>query len=577
MITFSKALPLFAIMITAICTSLLLKSKPSLRKGYSPPHRITLILTFFLALLGAILTLALDFRESLPYYVMLIITTASITALSPHIGPRGRGLLLCSILMWQLMILYDQVPEACIALGEGTQMTRFMVKNGVWEFGAAHNPSYNPLPTVAFIITALDYATSLPWYNWFLVFSVFYLSLIVAYDLTIFSLTKEVTGSSTAGILAILLLTLTPQTNPLMHPYQWSGNLLVLISSLMFIRAVSKRKRARGAKICMIVSFASAILAHATAGMSTFLPFMAIMVGYFSLHALKSKEPSAIAVVNLRSSVLFTGALLLVIALARAVHTSGYVEYILPSLSAFFRELFFPEAIGPAGEAWYPLYERAGINPIQAYAWVLAPSLATALILTDLLKKKVEFWHLTLYVTAIVFIASAYLQAAFSHAPTVKFNRLAYVWIPFMIPMGALALVRVLKGGRLIGVVSLALVLIAAPIATHDPNVSWRQYAEIRGGRATLSIADLTEAHSLLQLLDNVSEKLYIRSLECKGYAYLPSGERVEVLRNSLEEALNTIAFIHDIKLPKLQKLTIVDREFSKVYDSERSSVFMSK
>jgi len=326
----------------------------------------------------------------------------------------------------------------------------------------------------------------------------------------------------------------------------------------------------------MFVSFASAMLAHATAGMLTFFPFMAVTVGYFSLHALRSKEPSAIAVLNLKSSVLFTGILLLVITLARAVYTSGYVEYILPLLTAFFREMFFPEAREPTGGAWYPLYERAGVSPIQAYAWVLAPSLATALILTDLLKKKVKFWHLTLYVTAVIFIVSAYLQAAFSHAPTMKFNRLAYVWIPFMIPMGALALARALKGGRLIGVVSLALVLIAAPIAAHDPNISWRQYTIIRGGEPhQLSSADIAEAQHLLPLL----EPAHGIAISSKTFK-IGAGGRLSmwesVYTNGLKEALGTLAFIHEAELP--QTIVVLDESeyllFNKVYTSGRSTIY---
>jgi hypothetical protein len=268
---------------------------------------------------------------------------------------------------------------------------------------------------------------------------------------------------------------------------------------------------------------------------------------------------------------------LVVVTLARAVYTYGYLEYVLPIVENFLIDIFFPE-LRAEGIVAGPLYERSNVSPIQAYAWALAVALATALITIDLFRRKIKYWYLALYALAILHLFIGYASLAIFKLPPTQISRGTYVVIPFIIPIAAMALTKTLKANRRIALASLILVIMAVPIASHDPMISPREWLRIRKFDVVqLSSADLTEASNLMPLLQHANN-IYIKSEAFR----IGGGERLKewepIFTNKLTEALKTLLYIHALEGPEIS--IVLDEssyiEFNRAYDSGRSAVYCS-
>jgi len=585
-LSFTKALPVFTISLTVIYVFLLLRSKDRSERFRisSKIYSNILLSTFILATIGILLTLAFDFRESLAYYIIVTFITLFLIVLSlQEKSKTQKYTLLLALIIWHLIMLWDRIPLSGITLSETSHMIRDMLMEGRWEYSWAHNPAYNPLPTASFTIATLSYVTSLPWYGFSLWFF-FYFIFMISYDLVIYRLTEEITGSNAAGMLAILLLGLTPETNLLMHSFQWPANLLVLISISMFIRALGNGIR-RETILLSSLCYVSAILTHPTAGIMTFLPLSILLFSYllrkFKMIVLKITSFPGIQPSMLRRSLVKSFFMLLIVfTLVRAVCTSGYMGYIVPMLSKFIHEMFIA---GETSERTFvPLYDRSGVNFIQAYSWALAISLASALILVEVTERKIDFWHLVFYITSATFILTGFLIGFISKAPaSTAMYRGAYTAIPLMLPLAALSIARVLENGRAVSMVALLTIILAVPISIQDPNISPREYGKIRGWEYTyvsppsycnlpVSVTRLgiEEAENILSLLQPFSNIAVASSKVIK----VSPGQ----YSNNLVQAIKALTFINGTNLYE-PSIILNESQFSifdRVYDSKRCTVY---
>jgi len=580
-LTFIQAILLFAILQIAVLLLLLLKtSRIDASKGFALGMRVAKTLSLASCLL-AVATFTFTwllpgFRESIPYYVMLFALTALILmdVFARNGGPISAGFF--SIVFWQLSIYMGLMPLVDISVGEGTGMDRALAFNDRWDFSWAHNPSYNPLPTMAFLRVTLSRILGLPWYS---SSSAFFLSLAlwIAYNLTVYMLTYVITRDRIASFISMMFVTVTPLTPIHQHPYQWSSNLMWIAALAVLFKSILQGVQPRISDLTTIVLLsAGAFLAHAT-GLA--LP-IALALAWLTLTLMKKVKKVISRVVVVEEStptvlkVLSTALTLsTIVFIVRVLLPAGTFEYIFPILQGVVTSLvdILKEAFSPAPPTMegvhIPLYERAGVSPIQAYSWTLGVSAAMAWIAYRVIReRRLTFIELFLIAPTIVvgyvFLAYGIFKASGAHF----INTRSYVFIPLLYPLASLTMSRIARQSRRFSPLVILLIALAATIASHDPNVSPIQYVATRGSKPlTLTPSDIAKSHIAVQLIDQGyiftdAKALYVVSYEAfqKTIVYTARGLVSEVILSSkFSETTQLYAFIHNIVLPKLVTLNI--------------------
>jgi hypothetical protein len=512
--------------------------------------------------LGLILTLFTNFRETASYFIILSLVLL-INTLYIILG-RSSGLVLGSFILWHLMMYLGKIPSIDIAVGEGSAMVREMRLNDHWDFRCAHNPSYNPIPTVAFIQATLSRITTMNWYSYSLG-SIVFLAILITYDLSIYTLTYTVTRDDRVALISIPLVAITPETPIHQHPYQWSGNALVLIATALLINAI-KGIESRINFITITLLFTGAILAHATGLSYVFLLIMLLLVGLLSNYIPRRGKPRILFSMHRLAFIL---TVLLIILVVRSAYTYGYLGYVYPAVKSAFQSLIdlIKEFFTPSEEiteaTHIPLYERAGVPWIQAYVWSYALSIATAYILHSLVRGKTDLLELVLYASCASFVGIAFVGYGLLKAQGFYWmNRTTYVFIPLVYPLVAKTLIKILesvftKAHLIFALLGLALFVVAAPIASQDPNISPIQYASAREAPIIeLTHTDLTKACTLIEKLSlgtNEHVIVYSENNFIKKIVYTARGEVAEyVFSNKLVEAIGLYSFIHKVSAPQV-------------------------
>ncbi len=595
MISFTTALILFTVMLTGAYLGFLLAGGRSeafaVRRNRSISSALS-ISAFALSLIGVVLTLSTDFRETPPYFA--IITLVPVLAIMSR-AFGGYRLDLTSIILWHIMMCFSKMPYIDVSIGEGSQMVREMRFNDHWDFKWAHNPSYNPIPTMAFIQATLSRIIGVSWCSYVLGAAIFF-ARAIAYDLAIYCLTHTLTNNSLASLTSIVLIAITPETALHQHPYQWSGNMLTLLALILIVKAFKKRIEFWKTTIILITTlFTGSILSHPT-GLSLLI---------LSTFSLLSKEiVSTLRKFNLEIErnmselPVIIPSILLAIFLFRAMYTYGYAGYVLPNLIAvynglidFLKEFFIPGE-KELGEAYHiPLYERAGISPMQAYAWSFVIAVATANMVYGLLKKRVEETKTLLYIATISIIFISFTgYAVIRLREFYVLNRTTYVFIPYIIPLAAEAIATTItKRSKVIALISLILLAISAPIASQDPNISPIQYAKARASETVeLHLEDLLMAKIIMHNIDVDMHQLYhlyIKSDEIfrtGRYRLVMNGSAVgiwyPVYTSRLESALNLYSFINS--LPSIDVTTQIGendiQNLNLIFSTGNNEVYLS-
>jgi hypothetical protein len=436
------------------------------------------------------------------------------------------------------------------------------------------------------------------WYSYSLGLIVF-LPRLIAYDLAIYTLTYAVTRDSRIALLSIPLVAITPETPIHQHPYQWSGNALVLTATALLINVI-RGEEPRINFLAITLLFTGAIFAHAT-GLSYLFLLATLLLMKVAFKYLPHRGGTGVMFSTRQLTLILS--VLLVILIVRSVYTYGYLASIYPIAMSIFQGLInlIKEFLTPSEEiseaVHIPLYERAGEYWIQAYVWSFSLSIATAYILYSLIKGKINFVEFTLYTTCALFIGAAFIGYGLLKMVSFYFmNRTTYVFIPLVHPLAAKTLAKILEGISyssirvyfIIALLGLTLFIAAAPIASQDPNISPIQYAKARQSEiVSLGISDIREAEFALKLGGKEVYYVYSHTIYKTG-AYRLSNNPEEravgiwypVPTTKLKSAIELQSFVNKLPEPSIEVLTSNEWEYAilninLIYNSHRNYLFI--
>jgi len=287
-LSFSNAIPVFfALQVIVFLILLLLSEKIKAEDTFRIPHNvsaITIKVFYVLLIIGGLATTFMNFRDTLLYNSIILLTPLVLILLIT--SSFSSKLTLATAIMWHYMLMAPEIGGDFVSVTEGVHMTRTMVFYGRWLPELAHNPSYNPFPTMAFVRAALSLLTGLPWYNQGTALLTLVI-VIVAFDLAVHIFSSKIFSDNRVGITAIFIFALTPYLSITSHAYQVPATLLWFLSVYMLIQWLSPFQRKYS--ILAILFFASAILTHPTAYIEMILPAVLLSVKYFgSIINLKS-------------------------------------------------------------------------------------------------------------------------------------------------------------------------------------------------------------------------------------------------------------------------------------------------
>jgi len=511
-LTFTRAIPIFFIIQTVLFLALLKlaeRTNKNARIKVNISNKVLstiLKLLYITVLIGGVTTSLIEFRYTTMYNIV-IITTPIVLILLLALGYESK-LMLATAIMWHYMLIAPRMPKDLISITEGVHMTRTMILYGKWIPELAHNPSYNPFPTMAFVRAALALITSIPWYSWF-IFITLIISTLIAYDLTIFILTSKLASSSSVGMLAIILTALTPYLLVTGHAHQVPANMMWLLSTYAMILVIKYAKRKY--IFLAILLFFAAILTHPTAYIEILLPLTLLLSLYIKRIINKDRDISEkVSAIAFRQSIKIFIIAFFVLGSIRFAYEVGYVEYVggsgIQAIKELLSRIFIGEGI-EASRVSLSLYDYGGVPFYQAYLWSLSAAIAFALVLYHLLKRSIDIYQLLFSITAYIFITTGYIMGVFiRNLPTSGLYRGAYPAFSLLIPLSAIAIRKILKAKCLIVAVIIILFL-ASSFTLNDPELSPRMAAKIRGiperiklVRATL--ADIIEARTVMNFME---------------------------------------------------------------------------
>jgi hypothetical protein len=585
-ITFSRALVLFVAGFTVIYLFLLLFSQGKeeyltirIPRG---SFRVLVLITFSLSLIVSTFTLHTNwFKDSL-WYIIIITALTPLIFLTIINGDKISALI--SLLSLQIALHFTPIPKLdMIILEEGCEMTACLAESGFWNPACAHNPNYNPFPTVASILVILSQVVGVEWYRWITTHILYYISFYIAYDLILISLTRALTDNWRISYISVYLITITPETFLHGHAYQWLGNLLNLICLYALIKILHESLPKNTSLITIAIAYSTAILTHATA-MNYMLILLSMIMIMTIIH--HGRRFSFIAVdrdtfkskgFRFASNVIL---LILVIissvTFIRATYTYDYGRYVIGSLVDFLKAFLSPEILEV--KAYRPLYELTGVNPIQAYVWSLAIAIAAAEVFYAIFKKNLKTLDLALFTGSVLNLTLGYIYILItSYVPTTALYRGAYTAIPYIIPIASRGLYRTLKNSKVTLVVSLLILTLATPIASQDPGVNFKVYEQIKGNQVIeYLIGDYIEALTLY----NITLRMYLEgSLIVSGRLYeyhVLTAARGYVgveYKSPIVDVINMLHLISGGKLNvKMKVLTQSSTAISLIYHSGRGT-----
>jgi len=565
MISFTQGLVLFTGVFTIVYTLILIFSE---RTDFKFEYKSSTYWLKYSIIFVMVLTLVLfvcvfiifDFKDSLLYSLLFPFTVLLMLYMLRSIDVRTsmwtKKVMLFLVILLHVIIVYN--PCYGISIDERHPALARMAIEGFYDTNRPLlNPVYNPLPMDLSLFLVLFYVPGFSPIHGITQWLVSFF-MILTIDLILYSLVIKLTEEWISGILAILILAITPPLNFLEHYCKLAGMMLVLISIFIVIK-IFKDRTLLIAILTLVASYIAAIFYHPTAGLELFALFGILLGSLF----LKSFNDEAKAVLK---NPLFRALLvyLSIITLARWIYGGGF-ELLVCSMKNYIVSMFqWKEE-----EKLVPLYERAGVNPIQSFAWSTPAAMAGSLILYTLLKK--EIWYSVLIPSLAMggaFFLSIGLVGAYTRSG--GFYASMYPGFILLMPAAALVTFKALRSPlKLIALSLILLVTISASVAIKDPMLM-RVYifqkepgVIIGGGYFPVKEKELTIARSLLLFApaDKIIKTsfgpafLYINpygNIEAfVGFPGDPKYERDYRLLLQGRIKYNTIYVINVIQLPK--------------------------
>ena len=499
MIKFSYALLLFVAVLTAVYLVILLFND-KFRGGHKRRLKVR---TANIAVLGAYASMVLLivfqrlWNTSLFYFLLYPVTV--FLFLIAVVGSSGsnRNYLLISAVLLHLVVLSIVFPSFGIMI---TERTPALVK---LEVAKTWNPEwrmldsyYDPFPMDLGLFYVFSEITGISYIDLLGVW-IIALLFVVAYDLTLFSLAKGISGSWKVGILSILLFTFTPPATINPQP-QWLASFFILIFMLGLFRAL-KDFPSVSCMVLVNLSYAVAILLHGTAAIGVVVVSVLLMLMYFGRRfgvnvATTARHRSFLYVVSMSVYVMTLG---------RWVFLGGLDRVINP-LIGLVTDVFGYGEVGWIGAEYVPLYDQF-VSPISAYAWSVPISLALAFVVYHIVNRAQKkslgiVFASSMSVAAAGLAFAGFLGSLFmAHGNLQRY--LGYASIVLFIPAAAIASIKILKLSSW-KVMSLGLisVVLFSGIGICDPAFSPQLYRGIQTVNPARS-ADLIEGNTLYTIL----------------------------------------------------------------------------
>lgn len=554
-LTFSRALFLFTIVLTLVYIVFLILSEKTTARPEKPTKNVTGILnrlvtySLFLEVPTLFLLNAPAFRDTSIFSILIILITCLLLWSFQYASNIGNSkVLFIPLIIFHLILNYSPPLGLNIAEGGSTTITLFL--KGRWDTTwALSNPVYNPFPMFLSIFNSIIEVTAIPFLS-VAGFWLISLALVPAYDIILYSLTKRLANSHTAGLFAIFLFAMLPPANLSLHLAKWIASLLVLISILALIK-VYDRSHPLPNTIIAGIGFGAAILFHTSAIIGAFTPLSIVVISYI-LKRIK------IAYLSLFENRFFTiwFVFFILLAFTRMIYTQGYLDNItLPALASFILTMI---GSPPATEN-VPVYDQA-VNPINAYAWSTMLAMASALIIFSLLKKRKigDFLIFPIYFVGASFIGLG-LLFAISGATYSSVRAAMYPAYAFVAPAAAVVGEKIYKASRSQLLVFMVLIILLIASALSDPMFSYQKYQEAGAQDIAPTIDDYTVALFLVDVVPTrktlmtsyaiISSFGYLEVIHGKPthkYYSTPAGSTREIVSAVVEnkELVNNVIYI---------------------------------
>lgn len=549
-ITFTRAIILFFVIQTLLYFFLLkisVNDRPPkhVDKCFSPK---IINIAYVIVIFGTLLTILTGFRNTYLYrIIILILPIIVLYSIKCNVmSPR----LISTLIMWHLMIIIPSISPSLISITEGVHMTRDMIFYGKWIPEYAHNPSYNPFPTMAYIRAILAETTGMSWYNWYIYLIIIFYILIV-YDFSMYALTAKLTNNKIIGIITIIFIALTPYIVITSHAYQIPANALWLLNLYIILRIIGHGRQEDFVTSTLL--FSAAILTHPTSYIVILFPIILLLI--IHIQGIRRFSSNFVVNYNFKKNIFLLLVMYLILGLLRSAFEAGFVNYVGESAiisikNLIFRVLNLQSSINSLEHM--PLYDYGGVPPYQAFLWSLAASIATALLLFKLLKRNINIIELAMFITSTIFISAGYIFGVYvRNLPTSAVYRGTYVAFSLLIPFTGIFAYSIIK--KRYYIILIMIIILASSLALNDPEISPIASAKVRGIPVdALKIeahpSDIQQANTLLHLMKDplVIKKLLLFSYNSITYIQKTAlkGEHI-VVKSGLSDALYKILYIH--------------------------------
>ena len=411
-------------------------------------------------------------------------------------GSSKTRLLILAVVL-HLVVLSIALPSFGIIITERTpalvKLEEAKAWNPEWQM---LNPYYNPFPMDLGLSYAFSEITGISYTDLLGVWIVAVL-FAVAYDLILFSLAKEVSGSWKVGVLSVLLFAFTPPLviNP--QP-QWLANLFILVFLLGLFKAL-KYSPSLSSIFLINLSYAVAILLHGTAAIGMVAVSILLVLMIFG----RKFGVNIATTAHHRSFVYVVSASVCVMTLGRWVILGG-IEPVINPLRGLVSDILGYGEVSWVGAQYVPLYDQF-VSPLGAYAWSVPISLAVAFVLYHFVRRAKEkplgiVFSSSLSVGAGGLAFAGLVGSVFlAHGNLQRY--LGYAGMTLFIPVAALAGIKVLQSlsWKIIAIGLVSIVLFAG-IGICDPALSPQLYHRIETVNPTRQ-ADLIEGNTLYVIL----------------------------------------------------------------------------
>ncbi|MBT0159200.1 hypothetical protein G4O51_04365 [Candidatus Bathyarchaeota archaeon A05DMB-2] len=499
---FSTALIIFSAILLPLCFILLelarrRKSDNLSGREFKPRIFLVIALSAF-SLMGILVILQfLAISSSLFFFILYPAVTALLLLAVLFSNKSQKTLIVFAVIIFHLVLLSLLLPPASgITVDERSSAIVRLAAEGHWDTSWTYiDPYYNPFPLdlgmfySASVVTTLNsLSTSLGW--------IVYFFFIVAYDSTLYAITRRLGGSWRVGALSILIFAFTPPAfiNP--QP-QCIASLFLLLFVLAFFEAFI-HKPTFSLIVLSNLCFAIAILVHGTAAIGVVLLLILLVASY-----ILPKIRRAQSFGSYKKALLLPSAITLtIITLSRWIYFGG-LNRIQGPLDAFIIRLLGGAQTGIGGSTYVPLYDQA-VSPLGAYAWSLPLSLAAALVLyyfihKNSLKDTKTLAIIAMCLTAILLQLVGFLGSVFSSNVGLQ-RYLGQASFVLLIPAAAIAGIKILNGSSRIIAGFLVLIVLFSGIGLADPVFSPSLYSNVNTVNSAKG-PDFVEVQNLYNIL----------------------------------------------------------------------------